>query len=79
MTSDDVRKLAAGVGIDVAKLELDMQDPAIVETINHSYSLADVLGIKGTPAFIIGDQLIPGVITTDELQRRIAALRNTSG
>jgi len=79
MTSDDVRKLAAGVGIDVAKLEQDMQDPAIIETINHSYSLADVLGIKGTPAFIIGDQLIPGVITTDELQRRIAALRNTSG
>jgi protein-disulfide isomerase len=79
MTSDDVRQLAAAVGIDVAKLEQDMQDPAIVETINRNYALAEALGIRGTPAFIIGDQLIPGAITTEDLQKRIAAVRNTQG
>lgn len=79
MTSDDVRQLAANVGIDVARLEKDMQDPAIVETINRNYALADALGIRGTPAFIIGDQLIPGAISAEDLQKHIAAVRNTQG
>jgi protein-disulfide isomerase len=79
LTSDDVRQLAATVGIDVAKLEQDMQDPAILETINRNYALAEALGIKGTPAFIVGDELVPGAISVEEMQKRIAAVRNTPG
>ena len=79
LTDDDVRQLAAKVGIDVAKLEKDMQDPAIVETINRNYALAEALGIKGTPAFIVGNELVPGAITAEEMQKRIAAARNTPG
>lgn len=79
LTDDDVRLLAGKVGLDVAKLEQDMQDPAIAETINRNYALAEALGIKGTPAFIIGNELVPGAITADEMQKRIAAVRNTQG
>jgi protein-disulfide isomerase len=75
LTNDDVRHLAAKVGIDVAKLELDMQDPAIAETINRNYALAEALGIKGTPAFIVDNELVPGAITVEEMQKRIAAAR----
>jgi len=79
LTDDDVRLLAGKVGLDVARLEQDMQDPAIAETINRNYALAEALGIKGTPAFIIGNELVPGAITADEMQKRIAAVRNTQG
>jgi protein-disulfide isomerase len=79
LTNDDVRQLAAQAGIDVLKLEQDMQDPAITETINRNYALAEALGIKGTPAFIIGDELVPGAITTEEMQKRIAAVRTPPG
>ena len=79
MTNDDVRQLAAKVGLDVAKLEQDMQDPAVTETINRNYALAEALGIKGTPAFIIGNELVPGAITAEEMQKRIAAVRDTQG
>jgi protein-disulfide isomerase len=79
LTDDDVRQLAARVGIDVAKLEKDMQDPAIAATINRNYALAEALGIKGTPAFIVGNELVPGAITAEEMQKRIAAARNTPG
>ena len=79
LTDDDVRNLAQQVGIDVAKLEQDMKDPAIADTINRNYALAEALGIKGTPAFILGNELVPGAITADEMQKRIAALRNTPG
>jgi protein-disulfide isomerase len=79
LTDDDVRRLAAQVGIDVAKLEQDMKDPSVADTINRNYALAEALGIKGTPAFILGNELVPGAITADEMQKRIAALRNTPG
>jgi len=79
MTDDDVRNLAKQVGLDVAKLEQDMKDPAIADTINRNYALAEALGIKGTPAFIVGNELVPGAITADEMQKRIAALRNPPG
>jgi len=79
LTDDDVRQLAARVGIDVAKLEKDMQDPAIAAIINRNYALAEALGIKGTPAFIVGNELVPGAITAEEMQKRIAAARNTPG
>jgi protein-disulfide isomerase len=79
MTNDDVRQIAGKVGIDVARLEQDMQDPAIAEAINRNYALAEALGIKGTPAFIVGNELVPGAITAEEMQKRIAAARNTPG
>jgi len=79
LTDDDVRRLAGQVGIDVDKLQQDMKDPAIADTINRNYALAEALGIKGTPAFILGNELVPGAITADEMQKRIAALRNPPG
>jgi protein-disulfide isomerase len=79
VTSSDVRQLAAGVGIDVARLEKDMQDPAIVDSINRNLSLGDALGVRGTPAFIVGDEMIPGAISAEDMQKRVAAARNTQG
>jgi protein-disulfide isomerase len=79
LTVDDVRRLAGDVGIDVAQLERDMQSPDIAATINRDYSLAQQLGIKGTPAFIVGNELIPGAISAEEMQKKIAAARKTQG
>lgn len=79
VTGDDVHRIAAKVGIDVARLERDMQDPAIVDEINRNHALAEALGIRGTPAFIIGDELVPGAISAAEMQRRIAAVRDGEG
>jgi protein-disulfide isomerase len=79
LTADDVRRLAGDVGIDVARLEQDMQSPDIAATINRNYALAEALGIKGTPAFVVGKELVPGAISAEEMQKKIAAARNTQG
>jgi protein-disulfide isomerase len=79
VTSQDVRELAADVGIDVARLEKDMQDPAIVDSLNRNLSLGEAIGVRGTPAFVVGDEMIPGAISTEDMQKRIAAARNTQG
>jgi len=79
ITKDSIRKIAESVGIDLAKMEADMEDPEIDTVIKRNYELADAVGIRGTPAFIIGQELVPGAIGPDEFKRLIAAARDKSG
>jgi protein-disulfide isomerase len=55
-----VQAIAKQVGLDVPRLLKDMDDPAIAQAIEANSRLAADLDIQGTPAFIIGDQLLPG-------------------
>ncbi len=62
-----IYSLAGDAGLDVAKLKADMEKPAIKDQINRNYRLADKLNIQGTPAFIIGGELLPGAASFDDL------------
>ena len=53
------RNLAA-LGVDPATARKDAQHPLIERQILDTHALAENLKIEGTPAFIIGDTLIPG-------------------
>jgi protein-disulfide isomerase len=75
VTIDDVKRIAADVGVDTGRMEKDMEAPEIATIIQRNYDLAQALGITGTPSFIIGDILIPGAISMEELKKRIAAAR----
>lgn len=66
-----IMAIARDVGLDAERLAQDMQAPAIQEAIDANYALADQLGIDGTPAFVIGDQLIPGAIGEAQLKQLI--------
>lgn len=55
-----VQAIAKQVGLDVPKLLKDMDSPAIAQAIDGNSRLASDLDIQGTPAFIIGGQLLPG-------------------
>ncbi len=68
-------RIAAGIGLDVEKLKKDMASPEISRILEKNTDLAEELNIRGTPAFIIGDQLVPGAIDTDNLEKLIAQAR----
>jgi protein-disulfide isomerase len=70
-----VDRVAASVGIDVAKAKAAMEAPAIAGVIKKDYALADALNINGTPAFIIAGKLIPGAMGLDDLKNLIAMAR----
>ena len=53
------RRLAE-VGISATQARADAQSPAIERQILDTRALAETLKIDGTPAFIVGDSLIPG-------------------
>jgi len=62
-----IYSIAADAGLDVPKLKADMAKPEIKDQIGRNYHLADKLNIQGTPAFIIGDVLLPGAASFDDL------------
>ncbi len=62
-----IYSIAGDAGLDVAKLKADMEKPEIKDQIGRNYHLADKLDIQGTPAFIIGDVLLPGAASYDDL------------
>lgn len=70
-----ILQIASGVGLDAAKLQKEMNDPAVETMIDKNRALAQALGISGTPAFIIGKQLAPGAIDLDTFRQLVAAAR----
>ena len=76
LTEDRVMALAGSVGLDVQRLRRDMDDPAIEEYLDETIRLAQVLGIRGTPAFVIGDTLVPGAVDGGRLKELIAGARS---
>lgn len=72
---DQIRTLAARQGLDVARLDKDMADPALEARLRADVGLAQTLGITGTPSFIIAGKVIPGAIGVDGLRQAIAEAR----
>ena len=60
-------KIAIEVGLDVTKLEADMNGPAVAREMAQVRDLADRFQIGGTPFLIIGDQAYPGAIPYDQI------------
>jgi protein-disulfide isomerase len=70
-----ILEIAASVGLDVALLEKDMEDPKFKQLIERNMALAGALGVRGTPAFVIGEQFVPGAVDADTLKQMIAEAR----
>ncbi len=70
-----IMDIAGKVGLDMAKLQNDMKDPAITDIIVKNHNLADELGVDGTPTLLIGDAYVPGAISKDKLVEHIAKAR----
>jgi protein-disulfide isomerase len=77
LTDDVIFILARQVGLDVAKLKEDMKAKEVDDLIGRTNKLAQELGINGTPAFIIGETVVPGAIGADEFKRLIETARKT--
>ena len=63
------------MSIDAERMAVDMESDEVAEAIARNRALAQQLGINGTPAFIIGEELIPGAVELDVLLAKIAEIR----
>jgi protein-disulfide isomerase len=74
-TLPQLEAVAKTLHLDWARMARDMDDPVIAARIHENLALAHDLGIQGTPALVIGNDLVPGALDLPELQKRVAAAR----
>ena len=67
-----VDDIAKSVGLDMDKLHKDMDSPEIMTELDQNIDLGRSLNITGTPGFIIGDQIVSGASSVDELKKFVA-------
>jgi protein-disulfide isomerase len=67
--------LAATLKLDTARLKKDAASKAVEEALGRNLALAEVLGISGTPTFIVGNAIFPGRIDPGTLGKALAAVR----
>lgn len=75
LNDEIVIRIAQGVGLDLEKLKKDMGSSEIKRQLEQNLELAQELGIRGTPAFIVGEALAPGAIDEETLTKMIAEAR----
>jgi len=66
---------ARNAGLDIDQLRADMNSPEVTAHIETTQALAQGLGFTGTPAFVIGNALVPGAVPIEDLEGYIATAR----
>ena len=49
--------------------------PSVTDNIKEVHELAELLGISGTPSYVIGKEVVPGALGYDGLQEKVEAMR----
>ena len=75
VTKDNVFTIAEKVGLNVAKLKVDMADPALDAALKENAAIAQALNIEGTPGFIVDTKVNVGYVPVDGLKALIADVR----
>ena len=75
--ADKARALAVAkeVGMDMARLEKDLESEEVKATMEENFKLAEALGLNGTPSYVIGDDVIVGAVGLAGLQEKINTSR----
>jgi protein-disulfide isomerase len=67
--------LAREMGVDVGRLQRDMESAEVKQAIQDNVVLGDKLGLSGTPAFVVGDEVISGAVGVEPLRKTVAGVR----
>jgi protein-disulfide isomerase len=78
MKRDDVVAHAKGLGLDVAKFEAALDDPATAERVKADKALGLAAGVRGTPSFFVNGRPFSGALPPEKL-REIVEEERTMG
>jgi protein-disulfide isomerase len=71
-----VLKLAEDAGLALDRLKTDMNSPEVDAEIKRTAEIAEALRLDGTPAFIVGTELVPGATDLETLQALVDEARH---
>ncbi len=80
-TESAMREAVAAAGIDMARLDkdLDANNAAIMDLIRRNAAQADALGLKGTPVYLIGPYLVEAALNYDGFAEVVSKFRSQIG
>jgi protein-disulfide isomerase len=67
--------LAKTMGLDMARIQRDMAGAEVRAAVAGNTALAERLGMTGTPAYVIGSEVISGAVGAEPLGEAIAMAR----
>jgi protein-disulfide isomerase len=74
---DKAQALAAAeeAGLDMRRIERDMDGPEVRAWLQESFKLAEALGLNGTPSYVIGENVVIGAVGVPALRENINLAR----
>jgi protein-disulfide isomerase len=71
-----ILEVAKQAGLDIDRLKTDMNTPEIDTELRSTAELAKELRLHGTPAFVIGSELVPGATDLNTLRLMVDGARH---
>ena len=78
VTKASALKVAENIGLDLDRLKADMESEEIAQAIQKNYQLATDLQIRGTPSFVIGNNVVRGAVDMAKFRQIVAEVRANS-
>lgn len=75
-SKESAMKAATDLGLSEEDLNKAISSDIAGQTIEEVYSLANRLGLTGTPSYVIGNEVIMGAVGYDELRGKLAAMES---
>ncbi len=75
----ELSQIAKDLGLDLEKMKSDAAGQEIADMIAKNMEIVNDIGIRGTPAFIIGDTIVRGYLGEDGLEKAINDERANNG
>lgn len=67
--------IARDLGLNVEALRAAVDQENVTRNLQEVQQLAQILGITGTPSYVVGRELVPGAAGFDALQEKVTAMR----
>lgn len=75
INADVLTRLAAEAGLNVDKARQEAEGTEVLIALEQNRSLASQMNINGTPAFVLGEEIVPGALPVSEMKVKIQNLR----
>jgi protein-disulfide isomerase len=63
--------VARELGVDMDRLNKDMDSPDVTAGLKEVAEMADTLQINGTPSFVVGQEVVVGAVGYDQLKQKL--------
>jgi protein-disulfide isomerase len=75
VNGERAQAVAKEMGLDMTRLQKDLDNEEVRAALQENMMLGEKLGLSGTPAFVVGDEVIAGAVGIEPMRRVVASTR----